>query len=84
MPPPYDTAIFRITHVDNLATLLRRGGLHSTHHTPNDGLPYRTIHIIMDITVPNAATKARVEAVLDGFPAEQRKLVNVNPEWYYY
>jgi hypothetical protein len=44
MPPPYDTPIFRITHMDNLSTLLRRGGLHSANHTPNDGLPYRTIH----------------------------------------
>ena len=29
--------------MDNLRTLLARGGLHSTNHTPNDGLPYRTI-----------------------------------------
>jgi hypothetical protein len=30
--------------VDNLRTILARGGLHSTNHTPNDGLPYRVIH----------------------------------------
>jgi len=32
-------------HVDNLATLLRRGGLHAANHTPNDGLLYRTMMI---------------------------------------
>src|SRR6266404_259450 len=41
---PSPTPIFRIVHVDNLATLLRRTGLYSANHTPNDGLPYRTIH----------------------------------------
>jgi hypothetical protein len=40
--------------------------------------------LIQDITVFNAAAKARVEAILNDFPAEQRKLVNVNPGWYYY
>ena len=40
--------------------------------------------VIQDITVQNAATKARVEAVLNDFPAEQRKLVNINTGWYYY
>lgn len=44
MPQPNPTPILRIIHVDNLRTLLARGGLHSTNHTPNDGLPYRTIH----------------------------------------
>ncbi len=44
MAPPAPTPIFRLTHVDNLETLLRRGGLHAPKHTPDDGLPYRTIH----------------------------------------
>lgn len=30
--------------MDCLRTLLQRGGLHAANHTPNDGLPYRTIH----------------------------------------
>ncbi len=30
--------------MENLATLLRRGGLHAANHTPNDGLQYRAIH----------------------------------------
>src|ERR1035441_8721227 len=215
MPQPNPTPILRIIHVDNLRTILARGGLHSTNHTPNDALPFRTIHnvdiqnvrrarpvpcdpggtmhdfvpfyfgylspmlfqlktgwvagydegqepiiylqttvqavvaaglrfvfsdghgiaaftnwfddlarldkvdwdmvnqrywkdnvndmdrqrrkqaeflihefcpweVIQDITVQNAATKARVEAVLSDFPAEQRKLVNINTGWYYY
>jgi hypothetical protein len=44
MPPPNPTPILRIIHIDNLRTLIQRGGLHATNHTPNDGLPYRTIH----------------------------------------
>lgn len=44
MTAPSPTPIFRIVHVDNLATLLKRGGLHAANHTPNDRLPYRTIH----------------------------------------
>jgi hypothetical protein len=44
MAVPSPTPIYRITHVDNLPTLLKRGGLHAPLHTPNDGLPYRTIH----------------------------------------
>ncbi len=42
--PPQQTPIYRLVHVDNLPTLLRRGGLHAPNHTPQDGLPYRTIH----------------------------------------
>jgi len=41
---PQPTPIFRIVHIGNLKTLLRRGGLHAPNHTPSDGLPYRTIH----------------------------------------
>lgn len=44
--PPQPTPIYRLMHVDNLPTLLRRGGLHAPNHTPQDGLPYRTIHNI--------------------------------------
>ena len=44
MPLPNPTPILRIIHVDNLRTILARGGLHSTNHTPNDGLHYRPIH----------------------------------------
>lgn len=44
MPQPNPTPILRIIHADNLRTILARGGLHSTNHTPNDGLPYRPIH----------------------------------------
>jgi hypothetical protein len=36
--------VYRLIHVDNLATLLTRGALHAPNTTPRDGLPYRTIH----------------------------------------
>jgi hypothetical protein len=39
-----DRWLYRIVHLDNLPTLLRRGGLHAPNSTPADGLPYRTIH----------------------------------------
>lgn len=41
---PQPTPIYRLVHVDNLASLLSRGRLHAPHHTPADGRPYRTIH----------------------------------------
>lgn len=44
MTAPSPTPILRIVHLDNLATLLKRGGLHAASHSPDDGLPYRTIH----------------------------------------
>lgn len=44
MMTPTPTPIFRLIHVENLDTILRRGGMHGTNHVPNDGLPYRTIH----------------------------------------
>lgn len=31
-------------HADHPALILARGGLHSTNHTPNDALPFRTLH----------------------------------------
>lgn len=44
--PPIPTLLYRLVHVDNLATLLTRGMLHAPHSTPNDGLPYRPIHSV--------------------------------------
>ena len=44
MAVPNPTPIYRIVHVENLPALLSRGGLHASHHTPSDGLVYRTIH----------------------------------------
>jgi hypothetical protein len=38
--------LYRIVHLDNLATLLLRGGLHAPNTTPEDGHPYRTIHSV--------------------------------------
>lgn len=42
--PPNPTPILRFTHVDNLDTIIRRGGLHAPNHVPEDGLPYRFCH----------------------------------------
>jgi ssDNA thymidine ADP-ribosyltransferase, DarT len=42
--PPQPTPIYRLVHVDCLQTLLTRGVLHAPNGTPDDGLPYRTIH----------------------------------------
>jgi hypothetical protein len=42
--PPTPTPILRLIHVDNLPTILQRDALHAPNFTPNDGLPYRTIH----------------------------------------
>lgn len=44
IPVPIPTPIYRLIHVDNLDTILVRGFLHSPNHTPQDGLPYTTIH----------------------------------------
>ena len=41
---PVPTPILRITHLDNLRTLLKRQGLHAPSRIPSDGLPYRSIH----------------------------------------
>lgn len=37
------TPIFRITHIDNLETLITRGALHAPSEIPADRLTYRTI-----------------------------------------
>lgn len=58
MPPPSPTPIFRFVHVENLATLIRRGGLHSPNTIPADGLPYRMIH---DTDVQRARANVRIE-----------------------
>lgn len=55
--PPQPTPIFRLVHVDCLHTLLTRGILHAPNCTPDDGLPYRTIH---DLSVQSSR---RVKAV---------------------
>lgn len=44
MAAPIPTPIYRFFHVDNLATCLKRGALYAPNHTPQDGLPYTTIH----------------------------------------
>ncbi len=42
--PPNPTPIYRLVHVDNLATLLTRGSVHAPNTAPQDGLPYKAIH----------------------------------------
>ena len=42
--PPNPTPILRFTHLDNLGTVIRRGGLHAPNHVPDDGLNYRFCH----------------------------------------
>lgn len=41
---PQEIVLYRLVHVDNLRTLLTRGTLHAPNCTPDDGLPYPTIH----------------------------------------
>lgn len=43
-PCPIPTPIYRLVHIDNLATLIQRRALHAPLATPSDGLGYRTIH----------------------------------------
>ena len=44
MTVPNPTPIYRMIHISNLDTLLRRGGLHAPNCVPNDGLAYHCIH----------------------------------------
>jgi hypothetical protein len=44
MPIPLPTSILRFLHIDNLAVVMQRGGLHAPNFTPSDGLSYRVIH----------------------------------------
>lgn len=44
MSRPRPTLIFRLLHIDSLATILRRGVLHAPNRAPADGLPFRSIH----------------------------------------
>lgn len=44
MSRPRPTLIFRLLHIDSLATILRRGILHAPNCVPTDGLPFRSIH----------------------------------------
>jgi hypothetical protein len=41
---PIPTPIYRIVHIDNLATIMARGQIHAPSHIPVDGRPWRSIH----------------------------------------
>lgn len=43
---PNPTPIYRIVHIENLATIVRREIIHAPSQVPNDGLPWRSIHAI--------------------------------------
>ena len=61
--PPNPTPILRFIHVDNLDTIMRRGGLHAPNHVPNDGLPYRFCH---DPEVQSARAEVEVRVGPEG------------------
>lgn len=44
MTIPTPTPIYRMVYVDNLVTILHRGGMHAANAVPEDGLLYRIIH----------------------------------------
>lgn len=44
MSVPDPVRLYRLTHIDNLKTLLKRGILHAPNAAPSDGVQYRTIH----------------------------------------
>ena len=41
---PNPTRLHRITHIDNLQGIMRRGGICAPNFTPNDGIAYKTVH----------------------------------------
>lgn len=41
---PNPTYIYRMIHIDNLATCIKNGGFHASNYVPNDGMKYKTIH----------------------------------------
>lgn len=45
-PVPMPTPIYRIVHIDNLATLVARGMIHAPSRVPADGHPWRGIHAV--------------------------------------
>ncbi len=57
MKVPNPTPIFRLLHVDNLSVCLKRGALHAPNFTPQDGLPYKTIH---DVDIQQKRSSRRV------------------------
>ena len=44
MPIPRPTPVYRLMHIDNLAVILDRGGMHAPNHPPEGGNDYRAIH----------------------------------------
>lgn len=54
---PNPTPILRFTHIDNLATIIRRGGLHAPNYVPDDGLTYRFCH---DADVQNSRANVSI------------------------
>jgi hypothetical protein len=59
MQPPSPIPLLRLIHFATLPTLLARGALHAPNSTPQDGLPYRTIHN-EDVQKNRRATAIRV------------------------
>lgn len=87
LPPPGSTPVYRIIHIDNLATIVRRGQIHAPNHVPADGLPWRGIHAKETQEdrgrkpVANVAAAARVKTILAG--SVHRPSVSVESSWYY-
>jgi len=40
--------------------------------------------LIKEIVVVNTAMKAKVEQIMATFPTDQRRVVRIRPDWYYY
>ncbi len=54
---PIPTPILRLTHIENLPTILSREGLHSSNKTPFDQFPYKPIHN------PNIQQKRHIQII---------------------